>query len=1845
MILNYMRFPEDGVDIIQVTLDWTGPLERLPFEAAWQSIARRHEILRSSFRLDDADGLVQVVDPDASIDIRWRDLPEAPAGGLDDAYESFLRSDRRERFDLGRGPLVRLTILRRGGSAHRAVLTFHHAVLDGGSLRLLVEEVSAAYAAIREGRAVPDRPGPPFRDFVRWWHATDQPGSERFWTDYLAETVLPGPLPGYLGAPLTGAAEPTTAETVLSLADSELVRKAASAAGLSSSTMISAAWALLRARYGGVSDVVVAVTRSCRRDSIPGAETIVGPLINTVPLRVRINEQCTVRELLTAVNDGIGAIRKHQRTPMGSALAWAGLPADTPLLDSLLMFDRRRLHRSLPSGDSAPRSARLDRLPSYPVTLCTYDEPQIFLSLIWDGCRFADGSAERMLEQLRATLVELAGNLSTPLADLDLGRFDERELLAEWNRAGLAYPADASIPALFAAEVARNPDATAVVFGSSTLTYAELDRRSNALAWLLRRRGVATDVPVGVAMERGADLIPTLLAVLKAGGAYVPIDAGSPLSRVASMITTAGARIVLVTEATADAMLQLADVDVVRVDTVFADNTVFADKGPVLAADESAAPPDVAHPLSLAYITFTSGSTGVPKGVAVPQRGVIRLISEPTFASFGPGERVLLLSPVAFDLSTLEIWGALLTGAAVAVAPPGPLGLSEVASVLRTAGVTIAWLTAGLFHQLAEADIEAVAGVPVLLAGGDVLNPDTVRAVLAARRGKPLVNGYGPTENTTFTTCFVMSDPRQVGPTVPIGGPIQHTTVHILDERGRPAPIGVPGELCTGGDGLARGYSGNPAATARAYVPDPSGRGTRLYRTGDRARWRADGAIEFYGRLDDQVKIRGFRVEPGEVAAVLRAHPGVRESVVLVAGESVQRHLIAYVTPADGVDPGTLRPSVLRDFVAQRLPDYLVPAGFRAIERLPLNANGKVDRAALPPPERETPGSASPPQGATEERLADVWRRLLPADGTADDIGRDSSFFALGGNSLLAASLMFRIAEVFGVEMGMGAFYEAPTLAACAAAIDAAPRGGRPGAGSGPAGAAPPIGRRDRSAYRVAPAADRTSELAPHLLPLTGDWALWRTVCLRGAGFGVHLLSALGDTELAAAADAAIAGDDDSGGAYAGEFTAAARRLSAALYDAASLPALREAVAWQNRHALTTGIDSLVRRGREPAKRNAQHRQHEALVASYLQRYCAKNDTIGFFGPVGWSQIDDNAGIRITHAAPGHWLAARITYLEGWAVRAILADYATALRPWLVPRRMPFVSVDGTLLHLPLAPPVVLTPTEAAIMREVDGIRDATQVAAAVLADPSAGAGDAAEVFAVLERLAASRRLAWQVDVAPQDARPEESARALLSRVTDDGIRGPAEKAVDDLAAARDELACAGGDAEHVAAAMAGLEATFTRLTGVPATRRAGELYAGRTLAYEECLRGDAVLLGADTLDGIRAALALVLDSARWFTAACGELFSQHFEAAYRRRAAALRADVVPLSDLWLLINDVLFAQPPRIIEPAVRELQTRWSAILDLPPDARQAQFRASDLAARVAAEFPAGPLPWPQAVHHSPDLMIATAASGRPLWVLGEVHPSIVTTRYATWLEFHDAPEAFHAAMRHDVRRPTVWLAETAEKGGTCTRLANVLPSANDIRLIYAHDSCGYDPATTLLIGDCDVHSSPSGLRVRRRDGTFERSLLEVVADLVGVVSISHCFDLVPPGAHAPRVTVDDLVVSRERWTLAATDAAFADTTDESARYLQARAWAASHGLPRHVFLRFTGERKPYYADLTSLASIDLISRSFRRCRRAADAEARVTVVEMLPDPDQAWLTDAHGQRYTAELRLVAVDQKQKG
>jgi amino acid adenylation domain-containing protein len=1049
----------------QASLSLRGQVDTSALRAALDEIVRRHEVLRTAFVTVDGVAMQQLV-AGVTAPLRVLDVPAEQA-------EELIAAELRKPFDLTRPPLARWVLFRHGDGANTLVYAEHHIVHDGWSQGVLLSELSVLYQAFAAGEPSPlPEPAAQYADYALWQREWMQGEVLKAHVDHGVAGLAGAPhvleLPADHRRPMVKSFRGAVRRMEVPAELSRALRSFSQQHRGSLFATMYAGFAALLYRYTGQEDMLVGTGAANR--SLPELQQVLGMIVNTLVLRTKVRGQMSFTDLLEQVQQTVVDTLAWPDTPVDALIDAIGPARDasrTPLFQVIFTFHDSAVPDLNFGGLTGTVTDRENGAAMCDLTVMVVPrssqrlgrEPRPEdddMSLVWEYSTdlFDEATMTLMAAHYLNLLACALAAPSTQIGDLSLLADPDLAVLDGWSRGPAAvdsYPADATIPALFAAQVVANPDATALAFGSTTISYAELDRRGNALAWYLRRRGVSTDTPVAVAIERGPDLITALLAVLKAGGAYVPVDPASPPARTAAMIAAAGARLVLVTDAAATTMTQLAEVDVVRVDGID-----FAE--PALAMDGLAAPPDTAHPLSLAYISFTSGSTGVPKGVAVPQRGVMRLTSNPTFASLGPGERLLHLAPVAFDASTLEIWGALLNGATVVVAPPGPLSLSEIAALLRTAGVTVTWLTAGLFDQLAETDLDAIGAVPLVLTGGDALTPDTVRAVLAARHGRPLVNGYGPTENTTFTTCHVMNDPGQVGPTVPIGRPIQHTTVRILDDRGHPVPIGVTGELYTGGDGLARGYAGNAAATARAFVPDPTGHGARLYRTGDLARWRGDGIVEFVGRADDQVKIRGFRVEPGEVAAVLRSHPAVRDAVVIVTGDGAHRHLTGYVTPADGQDPSTLRPTQLRDFLAQRLPDYLIPAGFKSVDRLPLNASGKVDRTALPAPDHDTDGPAAPPRGATEERLAEIWSLLLPQDSPRGEPGREDDFFAFGGDSLLAARLIFRIGEEFGVELGLAAFYQTRTLAACAAAIDAAMSQAAPST----------IGRRDRKAYRVA---------------------------------------------------------------------------------------------------------------------------------------------------------------------------------------------------------------------------------------------------------------------------------------------------------------------------------------------------------------------------------------------------------------------------------------------------------------------------------------------------------------------------------------------------------------------------------------------------------------------------------------------------------------------------------------------------------------------------------------------------------------------------------------------------------
>ncbi|MEO7260445.1 MAG: non-ribosomal peptide synthetase [Jatrophihabitantaceae bacterium] len=575
-----------------------------------------------------------------------------------------------------------------------------------------------------------------------------------------------------------------------------------------------------------------------------------------------------------------------------------------------------------------------------------------------------------------------------------------------------------TITAAFGRVVAAKPLAVAVRCDGRSLTYAKLDQRANQLAHHLIHRGVAAEEPVAVVNDHSETLVISLLAILKAGGCYLGVDTRQPSERIAAMLSAAGTRLVL-TGSHRPAVAGLETVDVSALD---------------LSAEPDTDPAVPSSPAQLAYLAYTSGSTGAPKAAMIPHAAVLRLVSQANFLTVHADDVFVQLAPLAFDASTLEIWAPLLNGATLVVAPAPVSSISDIDELVRRERVSVLWLTAGLFHQYANAGMAGLRGLRCLIAGGDVLAAPSVNRALAELPAVELVNGYGPTENTTFTCCYLIAGSQDER--VPIGFPVSGTSVQLLDEDLRPVPDGEVGELCAGGLGLARGYLGRPGPTAERFVPDPFAAvgGGRLYRTGDLARYRADGALEFLGRLDDQLKIRGFRVETGEVETALRELAEVTDAAVVAQQARSGRRLVGFAVLAE---PGSVSAMVLRRALHGLLPDYAVPSMVVLLDELPLTPNGKVDRAALVARHgRSRPTALSsehrPPETETEQEVTDIWELLLDMTG----IGVDDDFFELGGHSLIAVGITTELSAVSGIHLQPRHFYENPTISELAGLLE-----------------------------------------------------------------------------------------------------------------------------------------------------------------------------------------------------------------------------------------------------------------------------------------------------------------------------------------------------------------------------------------------------------------------------------------------------------------------------------------------------------------------------------------------------------------------------------------------------------------------------------------------------------------------------------------------------------------------------------------------------------------------------------------------------------------------------------------
>ncbi|MEV6875260.1 non-ribosomal peptide synthase/polyketide synthase [Amycolatopsis sp. NPDC051128] len=981
----------------QVTFVMTGVPDPAALARAWQHVVDRTPVLRGRVVWDGLDAPVQVVHRRAVLPVEHRDW----SGGTEDHadLDAVLAADRAAGLDLGALPLMRLLIARLSATEVRVVWTFHHLLLDGWSLFQVLSDVSAAHA----GRPLPTRR--PFRDHVRWLSEQDQPAAERYWREQLSGR------PDHVRLSPDHSPDAHVVASTASLrtdVPAGPLRAAAQRHGLTLNTLVQGAWAVLLARHGGRPEVCFGSTVAGRPAELPGADEITGMFITTLPVVTDVDDRVRVLDWLRDLQATQAEARRFDHVPLARLQSMGGL------FDTLLVFENYPVTAGL-----GLRELRGVETTNYPLHVVAYPgDERLDLAFGYDPALFDAETVAGFAGHLRTLLTELAAGLDQPVSRLRMLTDAERhDVLVAWNDTAQDLPAG-TVPELFAEQVRRAPGAVAVT-GAETLTYAELDARANRLAHRLIALGAGRDELVALLLRRSADVVVAELAVLKAGGAYLPLDARAPRERLSALLD--GVRVLVTDEVRHDLARDVHSGPVVLVGE------------PVDAPAE--APDVLVRPGNLAYVMYTSGSTGTPKGVAVTHRDIIGLALDRCFS--GPAHRsVLMHSPQAFDASTYEVWVPLLTGGRVVVAPPGDIDAEVLRRVVAAHEVRAMFLTSGLFRVLAQEDPACLRGVREVWTGGEVVPPAAVRQVLAACPGLAVADVYGPTETTTFASHLLLPPGEPVPDVLPIGRPQANMAAYVLDTGLRPVAPGAVGELYLAGIGLARGYLGQPALTAERFLANPYGTpGARMYRTGDLVRWSRAGVLEFVGRADDQVKIRGFRIELGEIETALTAHPDVAEAVVVAAETAGSKRLIAYVVTTGTPD--------LREFLLRSLPDYLVPAVYVPLETLPLNKNGKVDRRALPAPDRVPAPGYREPATAAERLLAGIWAEVL----RLDRIGADDNFFELGGDSILSIQVVSR-ARRAGLELMPGQVFDHPTVAALALAATAAPAAA--GAEAGP---------------------------------------------------------------------------------------------------------------------------------------------------------------------------------------------------------------------------------------------------------------------------------------------------------------------------------------------------------------------------------------------------------------------------------------------------------------------------------------------------------------------------------------------------------------------------------------------------------------------------------------------------------------------------------------------------------------------------------------------------------------------------------------------------------------------------
>ncbi|MEH2121095.1 amino acid adenylation domain-containing protein [Nostoc sp.] len=1043
ILFHSLSAPESAVYFVQLCYALRGNFNISAFEQAWQQVTVRHTILRTSFYWENLEKPIQVVHQQVKVALLQYDWCNLNSVEQQERLKEFLVSDRASGFDFSQAPLMRLFLIRITDDSYYFVWSKHHLLLDGWSTALVLKEVIELYELLCQGENVPVAPSPDYGDYIGWLQQQDLSKAEVFWKHALSGIQAPTPLISPYINNLSNQEESDKSERIkLSQTTTAALQSLVRQHQITLNTLVQGAWAVLLGRYSGESDVVYGATVSGRPVDLIGAESIVGMFINTLPVRVKLDVEQFLIPWLKQLQAQLVELRQYEYSPLIEVQGWSEVPRGLPLFENIFVFENYPTEQILNNYKEKLeiQSISVFDKTNYPLTVTAIPGTELEIIISYDCYRFDTATITRMLGHFQTLLQGIVTDPQMCLKDLPLLTEPERhQLLVEWNGIQADYPQKQCIHQLFEAQVELTPDAIAVVFEDEQLTYCELNARANQLAHYLRSLGVKPEVLVGICVERSLSMVIGLLGILKAGGAYLPLDPAYPQERLAFMLENSQPTVLL-------AQQHLVE----NLPTYKAQVVCLDSNWELIAQQRIENPPSNITADNLAYIIYTSGSTGRPKGAMNTHQGICnRLLWMQDAYQLTATDKVLQKTPFSFDVSVWEFFWPLITGAPLVVAQPeGHRDTNYLVNLITQQQITTIHFVPSMLQVFLEAEnLETCKCLKRVMASGEAL-PTQLEKRFFNHLDAELHNLYGPTEagvDVTYWACVHQNSTQENSTIeqniVPIGHPIANIQIYLLDEHLNPVPVSVRGEVYIGGVGVGRGYLNRPELTAEKFIPNPFSEkpGTRLYKTGDKARYLPNGEIEYIGRIDHQVKVRGFRIELSEIEAHLSRHPAVQETVVIVREDSGDsQRLVAYVVPQK---EQTLTVTELRYFLESKLPNYMVPAAFMVLEALPLTPNGKVDRKALPAPNARqllSESDLTAPCTAIEEILAGIWAQILGLE----EVGIHDNFFTLGGHSLLATQVISQVRKVFQQELSLRRLFEQPTIAGLAKDIEKATKAG-----------------------------------------------------------------------------------------------------------------------------------------------------------------------------------------------------------------------------------------------------------------------------------------------------------------------------------------------------------------------------------------------------------------------------------------------------------------------------------------------------------------------------------------------------------------------------------------------------------------------------------------------------------------------------------------------------------------------------------------------------------------------------------------------------------------------------------